>query len=158
MKHPRYCVIKLYEKTVQMDVKDILKNSMFDPDSNVEVTGWLVDRGDGLFILGDHLPEDLDFPYRLKIANQNMMYQILRVVPSLGGGRSLLFYKVRALGKLKCEPLEIFVKDLFIQEGRTSSAFTLVKFDEELTDGFVRDLGNYNLRKIKGPLRDWLED
>ncbi|USX11993.1 hypothetical protein NHH88_20090 [Oxalobacteraceae bacterium OTU3CAMAD1] len=141
-----------------MDVKDLLKNPMFDHDSNVEVTGWLVDRGDGLFILGDHLPEDFDFPYRLKIANQNMMYQILRMVPSLGGGRSLLFYKVRAMGKLKCEPLEIFVEDLFIQEGRTSGDFMLVKFDEKLTTGFVRDFGNYNFGKIKGPMGGWLED
>lgn len=82
MRHPRYRVTKLYEETMQMDVKDLLKNPMFDHDSNVEVTGWLVDRGDGLFILGDHLPEDFDFPYRLKIANHNMMYQILRAVPS----------------------------------------------------------------------------
>ena len=141
-----------------MDVKDILENSTFDSDSYVEITGWLVDRNEGLFILGDHSPEDFDFPYRLKVSNQNLMYQILRVVPSLGGGHSLLFYRVRALGKLKREPLEIFVEDLFIQEGRTSSDFILIKFDEKLTDGFVRDFGNYNFRKIKGPMRDWLED
>lgn len=145
-----YHVINRYERTIQMDVKDLLKNSMDDHDSKIEVAGWLVDREDGLFILDDHLQESCDFPCGLKIENQNLMYQILRVVPSLGGGRSLLFYKVRAVGKLKCEPLEIFVDDLFIQEGRTSSDFTLIKFDENLTDALVRRFGNYNFRKIRG--------
>lgn len=139
-----------------MDVKDFLRNPIFDSD--VKVTGWIVDMADGLFIVGDHFPEDYDYPHRLKILNHNVMYQILRVIPSLGGGRSLLFYKVRATGKLKRDPLGMFVENLSIQEGRVSSDFLLIKFDEELTDGFVRDFGDYNFQKVKGPMRDWLGD
>lgn len=141
-----------------MDVNDLLRERIFIPSGDAEVSGWLVDREDGLYILGEHFPEDFDYPYRLRIANQNIMYQILRAVPSLGGGRSLLFYKVKALGKLRCEPLEIFVDDIFIQEGRTSSDFVAVKFDEELINWLVRNFGDYNFQGIKGPMRDWLED
>lgn len=141
-----------------MDVKDLLIQPIFVSESNIEISGWLVDREDGLFILGEHSPEDYDYPYRLKISNENIMYQILRVVPSLGGGRSLLFYRAKVFGKLNCNPLEIFVENILIQEGRPSSDFVAVRFDEKLVDGIVRDFGEYNFRKIKGAMRDWLED
>lgn len=141
-----------------MDVKDLLAQPIFVSESSIEISGWLVDREDGLFILGEHSPEDYDYPYRLKISNENIMYQILRVVPSLGGGRSLLFYRAKVFGKLNCDLLEIFVENILIQEGRTSSDFVAVRYDEKLVDGIVRDFGEYNFRKIKGPMRDWLED
>lgn len=141
-----------------MDVKDFLREHIFISSGDAEISGWLVDSDDGLFILGEHFPEDLNYRYRLKISNQNIMYQILRAVPSLGGGHSLLFYRAKAFGKLRREPLELYVDDIFIQEGRTSSEFVEVKFDEELVNRFVRDFGDYNFRRNKAPMRDWLED
>jgi hypothetical protein len=57
-----------------------------------------VDAQDGLYVLGGHYPENYDFPARIKILNENIIYQILTSVSSLGGGKSSLFYKSEVRG------------------------------------------------------------
>lgn len=82
-----------------MDVKDFLVADYLTTDDVIEVTGWLVDQDEGLFVLGEHHPEDFDFPIKVRISKSNAIYPILSVVPELGGGRSSLFYRAKIVGK-----------------------------------------------------------
>lgn len=49
-----------------MEVSDVLSSKILKTGDKIEVNGWLVDMADGLYILGDHFPEDYDFPEKLE--------------------------------------------------------------------------------------------
>lgn len=70
-----------------MEVSDVLSSKILKTGDKIEVNGWLVDMADGLYILGDHFPEDYDFPEKIRVLNGNIMYQILKRVSSLVGGK-----------------------------------------------------------------------
>lgn len=67
------------------DVKNYLNRSRVIGEE-VDLTGYLVDTNEGLYLFGDHYPEDYNYEYGVKILNKNIIYPILSCVPALGGG------------------------------------------------------------------------
>ena len=148
---------RLENKT--MDVKAALNSVKLKKGDSIELTGWLVDKSEGLFILGDHFPESYDYPTKIKIVNQNIIYPILEVIPSLGGGQSLLFYKTKVFGVLVNPRLEgIIVEKIFIQGDRSSNHLQSVDISLELVNEFVEKYGDYQFDRPRTPMRDWLND
>lgn len=139
-----------------MDVKDLLNSNYISMDDLIEVTGWLVDQKDGLFLLGDHYPEDFDFPIRVKISDSNVIYPILNVVSRLGGGKSALFSKAKIIGKKKNNELEI--ERIYIQTDRATNELHEIDIDKALVAESVRKFGDYNFNYNRDPMRDWLDD
>ena len=126
-------------------------------DESLDLTGYLVDTNDGLFLLGHHEPEDYDFEYRVKITNQNIIYPVLKQVPALGGGRSSLFYKARIMGVASSEK-EVYARELFIQKNRSSEYLTSVDIADDVVEEYVRQYGNYKYFRSRNPMTDWLDD
>jgi hypothetical protein len=137
------------------DVKDFLLSGRLVQGLEIALSGWIVDKNDGLYILANHYPEDYDHPYRLKIENANIIYSILRAVPSLGGGWSLLFYKARLLGVINANG-EISVKNLSVQADRGREEMLSIDVSDQLIFSFVKQFGNYKFDRQRDPLQDWL--
>lgn len=140
-----------------MDVKDLLNSNNYVVGNDVELTGWLVDQKDGLFLLGDHYPENYGYEYRIKISNSDIIYQILKIVPSLGGGWSLLFYKAKIFGTLN-KIGEIRTKEIFVQSDRCTNVLQPIDIKEETIAALVSKHGSYKFGHSKNPMRDWLND
>lgn len=140
-----------------MDVKELLSSNCISTDALVEVTGWLVDQENGLFLLGEHYPEDFNFPIKIKISNSNIIYPILNVVPRLGGGRSALFYKAKIIGK-KNKNNELEIDRIYVQTDRARNELYEVDVNDALVVDFVRRFGDYDFNYSRAPMRDWLDD
>lgn len=140
-----------------MDVKDFLNSGECVAKMTVQLTGWLVDQEDGLFLLCDHYPEDYFCTSKIKISNGNIIYKILRVVPSLAGGFSLLFYKAKMNGVIN-EIGEIIVEKISIKLDRNSHEYHFIDIDDGTIEELVSKLGNYNFKRPLGSMRDWLND
>lgn len=140
-----------------MDVKELLSANCISTDAIIEVTGWLVDQNGGLFLLGEHYPEDFDFPIKIKISNSNVIYPILNVVPRLGGGKSALFYKAKIVGK-KNKNDELEIDRIYIQTDRARNELHEIDVNEALVAEFVSNFGNYNFNLSRDPMRDWMDD
>lgn len=78
-----------------MDVREMLVSAGLKSGDRVELSGWLVETNDGLYILGDHYPEDYNYPCRVRIENGNIIYPILEKVPNLEEGGPSYFTKRR---------------------------------------------------------------
>ncbi|CAM2157598.1 hypothetical protein ABLT15_34765 [Paraburkholderia tropica] len=144
---------------MKMDVREMLASSDIRPGDHIELSGWLVDTDDGLFVLGDHYPEDYYYPCRAKIANGNIMYPILEKVPSLGGGWSLIFYRASISGVVECRfPWLVRAEDISIQSDRKSGRYTVVNIDREIVAAYVSKNGEYKFNRPRNPARDWLAD
>lgn len=142
-----------------MDVKAALNSVELKNGDSVELTGWLVDKSEGLFILADHFPENYNYPTKIKIVNQNIIYPILEVIPSLGGGQSLLFYKAKVFGVLVNLGVgEIKVDEIFIQGDRSSNHLQSVDISPQVVNEYVAKYGDYQFDRPRTPLRDWLND
>lgn len=142
-----------------MDVCEIFVSQNIGVGDHVEISGWIVDTNDGLFVLGDHYPENYDYPHRIKIANGNIIYPILQKVPSLGGGRSCLFYRVKINGILECKsPWFVKVEGVAIEIDRESNRYEAINIDKAIVDACVEKLGNYKFNRSRDPMRDWLTD
>lgn len=142
-----------------MDVREMFDSSGISIGDNFELSGWLVDTDDGLFILGDHYPEDYSYPFRVKIKNGNIIYPILEAVPSLGGGWSLIFYKVKISCTLECEcPWLVRAESLSIEADRGSGCYAAVNISQEVVDTYVKKNGDYTFNRPRNPMRDWLDD
>lgn len=143
---------------ITMDVKDAL-NFPDLKEGAVELTGWIVDRADGLFILGGHYPENYDYPYRMKVINGNIIYSILKTIPSLAGGWSLLFYKAKIIGVLVDQQAStVNASRVFIQEDRNSEHFQEIDIRLETINAFVEKNGDYKFGHSRNPMSDWLDD
>lgn len=140
-----------------MNVKDFLAADYLATDDVIEVTGWLVDQDEGLFLLGEHYPEDFDFPIKVRISKSNVIYPILSVVPKLGGGRSSLFYRAKIVGK-KNRSNELEIEHIYIQIDRSKDEFQEVDVSDFLVAEFVKKFGDYNFRYSRDPMVDWLDD
>ncbi len=140
-----------------MDVKELLSSNCISTDALVEVTGWLVDQENGLFLLGEHYPDDFNFPIKIKISNSNIIYPILNVVPRLGGGRSALFYKAKIIGK-KNKNNELEIDRIYVQTDRARNELYEVDVNDALVVDFVRRFGDYDFYYSRAPMRDWLDD
>ena len=140
-----------------MDVKNFLNSNDYVVGNEVELTGWLVDQKDGLFLLGDHYPENYEYKYKIKISNPDIIYQILRTVPSLGGGRSLLFYMAKIFGTLN-KIGEIRAKEISVQSDRSTNELQPIDIKEETITALVNKYGRYNFDRAINPMHDWLSD
>jgi hypothetical protein len=140
-----------------MNVEDFLAADYLATDDVIEVTGWLVDQDEGLFLLGEHYPEDFDFPIKVRISKSNVIYPILSVVPQLGGGRSSLFYRAKIVGK-KNRRNELEIENIYIQIDRSKDEFQEVDVSDLLVAEFVKKFGDYNFRYSRDPMVDWLDD
>lgn len=123
----------------------------------VELSGWLVDESSGLFLLGDHFPERYDYEYKIKIANPNIMHQILRRVPTLGGGHSLLFYKTRIRGVIT-ERGEVLVNQIAVESRRDSDEFDAIDISDKFIARLVGEFGEYEFQTGRKAAGDWLND
>jgi len=142
-----------------MEVSDVLSSKILKTGDKIEVNGWLVDMADGLYILGDHYPEDYDFPEKIRVVNGNIMYQILRRVSSLVGGKSKLFYKTIAKGYFVGEDrVGIVVDELYTQDNRNIKELFRVELNQKVEDAFVVAQGDYQFGIQKSSMRDWLDD
>ncbi|MCA8150845.1 hypothetical protein [Burkholderia contaminans] len=143
----------------EMDVREMLLSTSLKSGDRIEISGWLVDTDDGLYVLGDHSPESYEFPIRVKISNGNIMYPILDSIPSLGGGWSLLFYRVRLEGCfVSGSPCCVVVEDLKIEVDRDSGVYVNVDVNDDLVLLYVDQRGDYVFRRPRNPSRDWLDD
>ena len=140
-----------------MDVKELLGSNFISTDAIIEITGWLVDQENGLFLLGEHYPENFDFPVKVKISDPNVIYPILNVVPTLGGGRSALFYKAKVIGK-KNKNNEIEIERIYVQTDRGRNEFHEIDVSDAIVADFVRKFGDYNFKYSRDPMGDWLDD
>jgi hypothetical protein len=140
-----------------MDVKELLSSKEYVVDKDVELTGWLVDQKQGLFLLGDHWPENYEYEFKIRISNFNIIYPILKTVPSLGGGSSLLFYKAKIFGTIN-RIGEIDVETIYVQLDRNKNEFKPIDIQEEVVAAAVLQNGDYKFDRVKGPMQDWLSD
>jgi hypothetical protein len=142
-----------------MDVRELFSSQNIDIGDHVEISGWMIDANNGLFVLGDHCPENYDYPHRVKVANGNIIYPILQEVPSLGGGRSYLFYRVKVSGVLECKsPWIVKVEGVAIEADRGSNHYETINIDKTIIDAYVEKLGNYKFNRSRDPMGDWLMD
>ncbi len=124
----------------------------------VELSGWLIDREEGLFIFGDNYPEDRNCPDRVKIKNGNVIYPILASVASFGGGWSLLFYRAKICGYMSGgDAPEIRALSISVQADRSSEEFKEVDICDAVVEGYVSRLGDYDFSGRPDPTRDWLD-
>jgi len=139
-----------------MDVMSFLNSVKYSDGDEVFLTGWLVDHKDGLFILADHFPEDYDFKYRVKICNFNIMYQILEKIPSLGGGRSLIFYRAKVSGVVRLgEGIE--VSGISINYKGIDNDYEVIEIRNDIIEEKVRNFGNFHFRDNNILSGDWLD-
>jgi hypothetical protein len=142
-----------------MDICEFLISSRVNVGDRVELTGWLVDASDGLYILGDHTPEDIDFPCRVLVGNGNVIYPILEKVPCLGGGWSLLFYRVKVEAVVECKsPWMIRVENILIERDRGSGKYLKIDVSPSIVAAHVHKRGDYKFKRSRDPMRDWLDD
>lgn len=142
-----------------MDVSFLSKIKITTERSRIELSGWLVDRETGLYLLADHFPEDYDHPCRVRIENEGIMYAILASVPTLVGGRSLLFYKSRLTGVLTdSHPFSLLVETMCLEISRGSGSYVRVDLSQEVVEESVRIRGPYRFGPRPCSSRDWLED
>ncbi|NTZ87215.1 hypothetical protein FCJ61_30575 [Burkholderia metallica] len=142
-----------------MDAREMLLSTWLKSGDRVEVSGWLVDTEDGLFVLGDHYPEDYEYPFKVKVDNGNIMYPILNSIPSLGGGWSLLFYRVKMTGLfVSGHPCCVTAEYLNIEVDRGSGVYVDVDINHDLVSNYVDERGDYVFRQPRDPSRDWLDD
>lgn len=140
-----------------MDIKDVLRLTGADYESSLDLTGWLVDTKDGLYLLGDHFPEDFNFPERIRIADGNIMYLIRKKISCLGGGYSLLFYRAKVKGRaVYGAPVTLAVQELYVESLRESGEYEQILIDSVEIEKCVRAFGDYKFRQqsISG---DWLD-
>jgi len=140
-----------------VDVKEALTQQILREGQLVDLSGWLVDANDGLYILGDHFPEDYSYPYRIRVSNGNVIYPILSRIPVLSGGYSLLFYRTRVSG-IVMEGLELNVSRIYIEYDRGSGQYCEVIVSPEVVHKFVEKKGDYKFRTSRDPMRDWLDE
>jgi hypothetical protein len=141
-----------------MDVQDFLEFPPKNDVAFVALTGWVVDTEDGLYVLGDHYPENYDFPARIKILNENIIYQILTSVSSLGGGKSSLFYKSEVRGNyFSGKNPGILVDVIFVSEDRSKNDFKEIKYDSAVVEKFVAQRGVYKFKINQDYTGDWLD-
>ncbi|QCX47881.1 hypothetical protein [Ralstonia pseudosolanacearum] len=125
----------------------------------VELSGWLVDKEEGLFLLGHHYPKDCNYPDRVRIENGNIIYPILAVVPSLGGGWSLLFHRAKVCGYVSdVDNPTIKAVRIYVQGDRSSGDFKEIDICDEVVGGYVGRFGDYDFSGRPNPTRDWLDD
>jgi hypothetical protein len=141
-----------------VDIRGILQAGAEYAGVCVEVTGWLVDRPQGLFIFGDHNPANYEHPDRILIINKNIMHAILREITTLVGGRSNLFYRCRVIGSYIVEPPSIFVERLFVEQLRDTGIMVEVNIGESLTKEQVAKKGDYVFSEVRPSARDWMDD
>lgn len=141
-----------------MDIIEFISRDSFTDGDPIELSGWLVDTTKGLFVLGDHLPEDISYPVRAKVTNGDVIYPILRAVPSLAGGWSLLFYRTRLRGVIVGPaPWSVRAQEISIEIDRDSGKYTPVDIRPEIVAEFVRRYGEYNFNLSPDPTRDWMQ-
>lgn len=142
-----------------MDVREVLEMSEspgLSIHSTIEVTGWLVDRQDGLYILGDHHPMDHDFPYAIKVESGDIMHAILAAVSSFGGGKSLLFHRARLIGRLSASKEVVLAEQLFVESDNGGQSMTEILIDDVTVQGLIARNGNYKFGRVVGE-GDWLD-
>ncbi|MCO8502481.1 hypothetical protein ABEG10_13450 [Burkholderia cenocepacia] len=140
-------------------MSEMLGSTTLKSGDHLKLTGWLVDTNDGLYILGDHYPEDYAYALRVKVENGDIMYPILEKVPSLGGGWSLLFHRVSVdCVVVSCAPWLIKSEKLSIEVDRGTGRFVDVDIDPDIVAGLVDRYGCYKFDRPRDPLRDWLDD
>ena len=120
-----------------------------------DLTGWLVDMSTGLRLLGHHYPENYNYEYSLKISNSNIIYQILKSVPSLAGGYSLLFYKARVIGNID-KFGDIKAKEIYVQHDRAKTELLQIDISSDVVDTLVKLHGDYIFDRPLNPFDDWL--
>ncbi|MDC6238155.1 hypothetical protein [Ralstonia solanacearum] len=142
-----------------MDVREMLVSAGLKSGDRVELSGWLVETNDGLYILGDHYPEDYNYPCRVRIENGNIIYPILEKVPNLGGGWSLIFHKAKISGLLESQfPWLVKAEDILVEGDRGSGYYFRVDISPELVASYVDRCGNFEFNRPRDPMRDWLDD
>lgn len=142
-----------------MDVGFLSRIKAATEISRIELSGWLVDREAGLYLLADHSPENYDHPCRIKIENDGIMYAILASVPSLVGGRSLLFYKSNLAGMLiGLPPFSLLVETMYVEVNRGSGHYDRVDLNQAAVQRYVRERGPYPFGSRPCSSRDWLEN
>jgi hypothetical protein len=141
-----------------VDVKAVLEADEWADGTFVEISGWLVDARTGLVILADHLPEDFDYPIRIEVANGSIIYAIRWVVPSLGGGKSTLFDRCIAGGRItKRHRLGFVIETLQVENSCGSGVYDEVPLNEQLVAACIEKWGDFNFNYPRGP-GDWMRD
>jgi hypothetical protein len=140
-----------------MDVMNVFDGKL-KVGSVVELSGWIVDRNGGLFLLADHFPLDFDFPICIEVLNSNVIYPILDVIPSLAGGLSSLFYRFKAIAAIKdVNGLKADINRISIQSNRNGGEFMEIDISKNIVDDFINRYGNYKFIRQRDPMRDWMD-
>lgn len=142
-----------------MDVAELLSLEPSKDSGRIELTGWLMDRNDGLYLVADHAPLNWDFLLRVKIVNDNIMYLIQKKISFYGGGKSSLFHKCKLDGEFISGVLpSVFVKKLYVARNGDNGEFEEIRIDDEELRDLVDRRGNYRFIQNRDPGRDWLDD
>lgn len=139
-----------------MDVKEILAAGKLEDGAPAEISGWLVDARTGLVLLADHSPEDFDYPIRIEVENSNIMYAIRLTVPALGGGKSSLFCRCRAGGRIvNRDRIGFLVETLQVENRHGWGVYDEVPLDAQLVEACTQQWGNFKFDYPRGP-GDWM--
>ncbi|MEN7531923.1 hypothetical protein [Cupriavidus sp. DL-D2] len=127
--------------------------------SEITLVGWLADREDGLFLLDNHHPEDINHLLRIRLVNGDVMYPILASVPSLVGGMSLIFSRARVSGILiNAKPLTMIGREISVEIIRGSGIYVSVNISQDVVNKYVEERGAYQFGAVRPSARDWLKD
>lgn len=98
-----------------MDVRAVLKDG--PGPGCVEVTGWLVNIDEALYLLEENLCENYNESMKIRIAERSIIYALCGAILPLGGGESFVFHEAKLTGIIHINPTpEIRVESLYIKE------------------------------------------
>jgi len=106
--------------------------------------------------LADHSPLNYYHEQEVRVVNSNIIYAILKFIPSLAGGLSLLFYKAKILGRIEKIGL-IKVEEIFIQSDRSQENLSKIDISDEVIFPMIKLHGDYKFIRPLNPSGDWMD-
>ncbi|MDH1011697.1 hypothetical protein N5J43_30165 [Pseudomonas nicosulfuronedens] len=107
----------------------------------VDLEGWLVIIGYGLFLIPENFSENYESGERVEISSPEIMFSVMEKILPLAGGKSFIFHRSRVSGVLiDISPAKIKPTALFVEE--RGGGFLSISLDGD-------DFGKYKVRYEK---------
>jgi hypothetical protein len=120
------------------------------------LSGWLVIIGNELFILEESYAEPYEVSKKVRILNSDIVYAVRDRIYPLGGGKSFVFHRVKAIGRfVSVEDSTIDIESLCVYE--KPAGFISIDIDSKNIELCKRKYGAYILNGGNSSSGDWLD-